>query len=322
MPAHNKHHHHQNHKTILLEAEPDPSNPASFLAKCKAIVEEITEPVVKNVVNNVPLVIRHRVQDFRPRARAIHLRRRVKLFVPSWNEKSSKNIETGVGVILILIGAMLVYTADIESIKHDSPLQQTNPVAGIELVQTEAPMMDHSATVEMPFLADAAIDPAFLQQMAPQSNTHPFSRFHSYADPKSRFAFNPINNMNQSYQMSTNAACGMATHFQHSMPVMIQHGKKTVWDRQHGSHKSNYSMTNTADNGKDQEQLRRRVMNHPLLGRMMHQVKQESFQKYVNNGTFNASAIPMMRVAHQYHSLSQVLKQSCGHQEKAESEDE
>lgn len=314
MPAHHKYH---KPKTLLLEAEPEPSNPGSFLAKCKAIVEEITEPVVKSV----PLVIRHRVHDLRPRARAAYFRRQVKLHVPEWNATNCKRLEKILGVVLIFIAFLLLRPEDSPTVRNHStaPAPQavdTSTFASAflngETTPAAAPATtteSETSTVDVPWLSEAAIDPALLQALEPQSNAHPFGRFHSYANPATRFDFN--NNSpawNSSYRSSTHAACGMAKHFQHSMPVMLRRGNAPAW--------------HSDPHGTRAHMTAQQASNHPLVHKMMKQTQQHAFQHYVNTSSYNATAIPMARVAHQYHSLSQVLKSSCDTGEKSSEEGE
>ena len=293
--------HHKKHKTLLLEAEAEPSNPSSFLARCKAIVEDITSPVVKSV----PLVIRHRVNELRPRARATYIRRQVKLYVPRWDAQSCNRLEKILGFILIIVGGLLLKPPDAEQVKS------TAPVATQSTMQEPVSLFDEAP--EMPFMADTAIDPSMLQQLSPATNLHPFSRFQSYANPRTRFSYeNAQPAWNAPYMSSTHAACGMAQHFQHSMPIMIRNGRATVWNTQtqHG-HPQVSAAAHAAQ-----------VQRHPQLQRMMRQVRKQAFQNYVNTSTCNATAIPMMKVAHQYHSLSQVLKQSCGAADSEETGDD
>lgn len=256
-------------------------SPESFLARCKSIVDEMTVPV-----QSVPLALRHRVQAFRPRARAAFIKRRLRLLTPHWNVDSARRLEKILGVILIIIAALIFRPEDVV----------TTPA----LIDSESSFIseepeDNTETVDVPFLDAESVDPALLQELAPQSNPHPFSRFHSYADPQKRFAFETEPHWKTNYMMSTQAACGIAQHFQHSMPVMLRRGRSPVWSaRRH------------------QATSAKRIANHPLLVRMMRQVRKEAFENYLDRGKMNLGTVPMSHVVHQFHSLTHVINESCG----------
>ncbi len=311
MPA--KHH---KQRTIILEAEPiileakaesdsyscsDSSSPVSFLARVKSIVDDISKsnPMVKTV----PLALRHRVHEFRPRARAVYLKRKVKLFVPEWNEKSAGRLEKVLGIVLIFIAFFFLKLEESQSLKSSAHQPQEAEFSletqGLSQGQGPGESLDLDqdlSSIEVPLLAESACDPALLAQLAPQSANHAFSRFHSYADPKQRFNFNNSEAAWKSnYLHSTNAACGMASHFQHSMPVMLRRGTPPAWSRQH-----------------DAKTSFRRTCSHPLLKRMQSQIRQQAFQKYVDSARTNIGATPITNVVHQFHSFSHVLKESCG----------
>jgi len=170
----------------------------SFLARCRAIVAASSPSI-----SNVPVVIKSRGQQFRPRAQQNLRGSRLQLHTPEWNERSIRKTETVLGIVLILIAMILL------------GLQQNEggpaPVEAPTISQTSASGSgSEQENAEMPYFfdmlgstVDEQVNASQSAQLVPSG-----SSFRSYANPDQFFSFEKqANNM-----ISTHAVSGIANH--------------------------------------------------------------------------------------------------------------
>lgn len=248
--------------------------PTSFLAKCKAIVDSVTSPR-----RSVPLPLKHRVQDFRPRPRAAYNTRRLSLLIPEWNESSAKRTEMILGTILVIIAIFLLRPSEEASFITGNVEEQTAEE------EARGPMP------EIPYLSAVASDPTVFQQLAPAS---PCPTFHSFANPSARFDFKNEPRWKKEY-LSTSAACGVANHLELNMPSML------VTSKQSG-----------ANGHKQTAHLTGKATAHPLVNRMMRQMRALAYERYLSSHPGSPAAMPLLGAIGRYRTLSRVFKESYG----------
>jgi hypothetical protein len=223
-------------KSTVSPADTEPQAlPIRFLARCRAIVESYGTPL-----KGVPIALKHRVRDFKPKARTVSSKRSLRLAMPELNESQIRRTETILGIVLIVIAHFLFKPSE------DLP---------------GAPAPEPAIVAEQQQVTESPLPEL------------PFTQFHSFADPSRRFNFNEQPQWKVNYLMSTRAACGMAQHIEHSVPVM---------------------------------------MPHPLLKQMMTRSKQTAFVNYVNTSRMNPGTVPMARMMDRFRTLSKVLNDTCG----------
>jgi hypothetical protein len=273
--------------------------PRSFLARCRAIVESVTTARS----GSIPLPVKHKVEGFRPNARAVGKPRVSTLLkAPAWNERTARQTEVILGIILIVIAILLLKPED-----NDETVDSTPAVTATQFEQGD-PKHDE-APVEMPYLVSTFADPVMVQQMASSGSLPAYAHFHAFARPVGRFSFETAPSWKTNYLMSTRVVRSVARHVQPVAKIKnpvkrIHKGRvspqvnKSVHSRVSGHSSRQAYMARIA--------LKMKALKHPLLGRLMSRT---------NNGAANrlvSSKAPVVGVMSRFRDFSRVMIVDCG----------
>jgi hypothetical protein len=265
-----------NKAAVKSNLEPQ-SAPLTFLARCRAVVESVRGPG-----SSVPLLLKHRVRDFKPKASVSRRKNSLPVLSSSWNEKSIQKTEAILGAILIIVAILLLQTSED---KRD-PLASQAATAALTVEDGK------ETPAEMPYLASTLAACRFLPEPASVNVPEPLAEFHSFTSARGRFSFNSEPGWKKDYLMSTQAACGFAQNLQNRVPHVV----KRVAQR--------HPLAQGA--------VQQRISRHRLGARMISQARKTAFENYLSSHRSSPNAIPVASAMSRFRALAHVLTETCG----------